>query len=118
MPTTELTQNCGCTSGALLLKRYGRELQPRNPSLGTCLECGDSARRQSARMELFEQVDGLVVREAQVRGARFSELPAGAKPGQWQRRVGSRGENDVHVGRHVIEQEGYGGVNGLQGNGM
>jgi hypothetical protein len=87
------------------LHRQRRELQRRDPSLGTGFERVDVGRAQRQTHRLVEVARGFVRGEAQVGGANLAELAAGAQARQGQRRVGAAREHEVHVRCAVFEQE-------------
>ena len=64
-----------------------------------------SAERFEAH-RVVEKLGGFGGREAQIGGAQFGQLAAGAQPGQREWRILSGGDDQLHLRRQVIEQEG------------
>ena len=62
---------------------------------------------------LVEKFGGFGGGKAQVGGAQFGQLVAGAQPGQGELGVLAGGDDQVHLGRQVLEQKGEGIVNRL-----
>ena len=56
----------------------------------------------------MRNVGGLGRGEAQVGGAQFGQLAPGAQPGQGQRGILTGGDDQVQLGRQVLDQEGQG----------
>ena len=87
-------------------QREPGELQPRRPALGAVLQLRDLPRREVQPERAVEQRGRLGVAEAQLSHADLDELPARAQAPERQRRIGARGDRQVHRGRQVLEQEG------------
>ena len=57
---------------------------------------------------LVEELGGLGRGEAEVGGAQLGQLASGAQSGQGQRGILAGGDDQVHLGRQVLDQEGQG----------
>jgi hypothetical protein len=76
------------------------------------LQRGDVFFCQADFHDLIEKSGCFGQREAQIVRAQFRHLAAGAQA--WQRRIGTAGDDEVHVARQMVEQKGERLVNGLR----
>ena len=100
------------TSVAALQRDRG-QLQARDPTFGTSFQGGDVVRREVQAHHLVEKVGGLGRGEAKVGGAQFGQLASGAQSGEGQSRILTGGDDQVHLRRLVLDQEGQGVVDRL-----
>ena len=89
------------------------QLQAGNPAFGAGFQGGDVFRREIQAHHPVEKFGGFGGGEAQVGGAQFGQLAAGAQPGQGQGWVFTGGDDQVHLRRQVLEQKGEGFVDRL-----
>ncbi len=61
---------------------------------------------------MIEELGGFGGGEPEIGGAQFGQLAASAQMGQGELRIFAGGDDQVHLGRHVLEQKGEGRVNG------
>ncbi len=80
-----------------------RELQGGDPALGAGLQRRDVARSDREGGDVVEVRRGLGQREAQVGGTDLDQLAPRAQSGQWQRRVHAGADDQVHLGRKVLD---------------
>ena len=91
--------------------------RPRSESAASCraatqpfgarLQRGDVAGGELERSDLVEVGRDLGQGEAQVGGADLDEVAPGAQARQRQRRVDAGADDQVHLGREVLEQVGH-----------
>ena len=91
----------------------GGQLQAGNPTFGTGFQRGDVFRREVQAHRLVEKFGGLRGGEAQVRGAQLGQLAPGTQTSEWQVRILTGGDDQVHLWRQVLEKEGEGVVDPL-----
>ena len=84
------------------------QLQAGDPALGAGFERGDVVGREVEVHHLVEKVGGLGRGEAQVGGAQLGQLASGAQSGQGQGWILTGGDDQVHLRRQVLDQEGQG----------
>ncbi len=94
------------------LHRERGELQARDPALGAGFEGRHLALGQGQAHDVAQKLGGFGRREAQVGGAQFDQLVAGAQPGQRQRRILARGDDQVQARWLMLEQKGDGAIHG------
>ena len=81
-------------------------MQARNPAFGAILQRGDVFRREVQAHHPIEKVGGFGGRKAQIGGAQFGQLTAHAQPGQWELGILSAGNDQPHLRRQMIDEEG------------
>ena len=69
-------------------------------------ERGDVRCREVEAHHLVEKIGGFIGRKAQVGGAQFGQLAAGAQAGQRERRILSAGNDQPELRRQMIDKEG------------
>lgn len=84
-----------------------RELERGDPALGAALERRHRVGRQPQVVEAVEIGSGLVPVEAQLRRPDLGELTPGSQAGEGEHRVGPRDQDQVELGREVVDQEGH-----------
>jgi hypothetical protein len=87
------------------LQRQPGKLQAGDPPFRAGRQGGHAAGGEVEPGGLVQQRGRLLLGEAQVGGAQLGELPAGAQPGQRQRRVGAAGHHQPQRSRQVLQQE-------------
>ncbi len=94
------------TAGVCLpLHGKGGHLQTGNPAFGSGIEGGDLFAGESESPHLVEQCCGFGKREAQVGSAQLKQLAAHAIPGQRERWIFPRREDQVHLRGQVLQQK-------------
>ena len=88
------------------LQRDRGELQTGDPALGPAFERTDLVGGEVEVHDLVEKAGGLGRGEAQIGGAQLGQLASGAQSGQGQRGILAGGDDQVHLGRQVLDQEG------------
>src|SRR5260370_41461029 len=96
----------------LSLESKSRELEPGAPPLGSLGEQGNLLGGKSQTDGLVEKSACLLQREAQLFCPELTEFASHTQTSQEQRRVGTRGDHQVHLRGKVLEQERKGVVNG------
>ena len=84
----------------------GGQLQTGNPAFGAGFQRGDISVGEIQPHHPVEEFSGFGGGEAQVGGAQFGELTAGAQAGQRQGRVFAGGDDQVHLRRQVFDEKG------------
>ena len=85
-------------------QRQGGELEGRDPALGPALEGGHVAGVE-VQAHAVEVRRRLAVGEPQVGRPYLDQLAPRPQPGERQRRVGPAGDDQVHLGGEVVEEE-------------
>ena len=80
-------------------------MQAGNPAFGAGFQRGDIAIREMQPHHAVEEFGGFGGGEAQIGGAQLGHLPPGAVAGQRQRRILTRGDDQVHLRRLAFEQK-------------
>jgi hypothetical protein len=93
-------------------QRQSGQLQPGCPALGAFRQRRHLPLRQAHAHAHIQERGRLLRGEAQIGGAQFGQLAAGAHPRQRQRRILAGGDDQVDRWRQVIEQEGESLVDG------
>ncbi len=86
-------------------------MQRGNPAFSACLQGVDFRRREIQLHHLVEKIGGFSRAESQIGGAQLIHLSPGAQPRQRKLRILVCGDDQVHLGRQVIEQKSKGLVN-------
>ena len=81
-----------------------RQLQCRDPPVGTGGELRDGVAVEAQTIELDEELPGLVEVEAQRVGVDLHHVPPHAQPAQRQLRPATAGQHDRQVGRREVHQ--------------
>jgi hypothetical protein len=97
----------------LSVHRKCGHLQTGNPALCAAFQCGNIFHREIKVRDLIEKFCGLGQRKAQVRGAEFGQLIAGTQARDRQRRVFTGGDDQMHLGRQVVDDKGKRLINRL-----
>ena len=102
-------------AGDILLSSYGErgQLQPGDPALGALSQRRGVLARKVQTHRLVEEGGRLLGSEAQVGGSELREVTAGQQTRQGKGWIGAAGDDQVHLRRHVLKQEGDGVVDGL-----
>jgi hypothetical protein len=85
--------------------REGGELQPSDPTFRPLLQQRDVFGGQIQPHYVPQESCGFLGREAQFGGAKLSYLAPGAQPCERQGWIYTTRDDELHVGRKVIEQE-------------
>ena len=88
-------------------QRECRQLEGGDPAFGARLQCGDVGGGELECGDVVEVGRDLGQGEAQVGGTDLDQLAPGAQAGQRQRRVDAGADDQVHLGRKVLEQVGH-----------
>ena len=86
-------------------------MQTGNPAFGAGFQRGDIFLGEIQSHHPVEEFGGFGGGKAQVGGAQFGQLTADAQAGQRQGRVFAAGDDQVHLRRQVLDEEGQGLVN-------
>ena len=85
-----------------------RQLEPGNPAFGARLQGGNFRRRELQPHHLVEKAGGFGGGKAQVGGAQLGHLAPGAQASQGELWILPGGDDQVQLGRQVVEQKGEG----------
>ena len=86
-------------------------MQTGNPAFGASFQRCDILRREVELHHLVEKAGGFGGGKTQVGGPQFGHLAPGAVASQGELRILTGGDDQVHLGRQVVEQKGEGLVN-------
>src|SRR5215831_13501427 len=81
------------------------KLQAGDPALRAALQERQLLLSQFEVHDLLQKAPSLFGREAQIESAYFGELTTSAQPCQVERRIGSRGDDEVHLRREMLQQK-------------
>ena len=88
------------------MQSQGGQLQAGDPAFGAGFQRGDIFCGEVQSHHLVEKFGGFGGSKAQVGGAQFSQLAAGAQPSQGQVWILAGGDDQVHLWRQVLKQKG------------
>ena len=94
------------------LHRQRRQLETRDPALGTRVECGHAILREVDSHRVFEEPGRFVHREAEVLRAQLRQPTTRTQPGQRQGWIFTRDDHDVNVRRKVLDENAEHRVDG------
>ena len=86
------------------------QLQAGDPAFGAGFQGGDILRRESEAHRPIEKLGCFGRSKAQICGAQLGHAAAGAEPGQGEARILAGGNDQVDMGRLMLEQKGEGVV--------
>src|SRR5215469_11242259 len=97
-------------------KRERGKLEPRNPAFRAALHEGNLLLGERESHHRMQKGAGLLGGEAQLSGSHFTELAACPQASQWQWWVGTSDEDEMHLGRRMLQEEHHTAMDRLGGD--